>query len=190
MSRIAVAPVLAVVSGAALAHPFHAVSGGATAGFLHPFSGFDHLLAMVAVGLWAARRGGRALWLAPACFVGAMLAGGTAGFAGVLLPATEHLVAGSVLALGLFVALPRTPALGTGCAMIAAFGAFHGLAHAAELPASAPAVYYAAGFVAATALLHAAGVLVGRALRAAVLRATGIPIALAGVWLLAQVLAA
>ncbi|MGA8050669.1 MAG: HupE/UreJ family protein, partial [Burkholderiales bacterium] len=100
MSRIAVALVLAVASGATLAHPFHAVSGGAAAGFLHPFSGFDHLLAMVAVGLWAARLGGRALWLAPLSFVGAMLAGGLAGFAGLSLPATEHLVAGSVLALG------------------------------------------------------------------------------------------
>ncbi|MGH8736626.1 MAG: HupE/UreJ family protein [Burkholderiales bacterium] len=190
MHRIAVALVLAAFSGAVFAHPFHAVTGGASVGFLHPLTGFDHLLAMVAVGLWAARRGGRALWLAPCAFVGAMLAGGVAGFAGASFPATEHLVAGSVLALGLFVALPRTPSLGAGCAMIAAFGAFHGLAHAAELPASASAAYYAAGFVAATALLHAAGVFGGRALRATALRASGIPIALAGVWLVAQVFAA
>ena len=190
MHRIAVALVLAVFSSAAAAHPFHAVTGGAAAGFLHPFSGFDHLLAMIAVGLWAARRGGRASWLAPACFVGAMLAGGLAGFAGAAFPATEHLVAGSVLAFGLLLALPRTPSLGAGCAMIAAFGAFHGLAHAAELPASVSAAYYAAGLVAATALLHAAGVFAGRSLRAAALRATGIPIALAGAWLLAQVFAA
>jgi len=180
MSRIAVAFVLAAVSGFAFAHPFHGVAAGASAGFLHPFSGFDHLLAMVAVGLWAARRGGRALWLAPLSFVGAMLAGGLAGFTGLSLPAIEHLVAGSVLALGLLVALPRTPTLGAGCAMIAAFGAFHGLAHAAELPAGAPAAMYAAGFALATALLHAAGVLGGRALSAAALRATGISLALAG----------
>jgi urease accessory protein len=190
MHRAAIGLLLVLISSAASAHPFHAVTGGAAAGFLHPFSGFDHLLAMVAVGLWAARRGGRALWLAPACFVGAMLAGGLAGFAGASFPATEHLVAGSVLALGLFLALPRTPSLGAGCAMIAAFGAFHGLAHAAELPASATAAAYAAGFVAATALLHAVGVVSGRALRASALRATGIPIALAGAWLLAQVFAA
>ena len=189
MRRIAVALILAAFSGAALAHPFHGAQVSAAAGLLHPFTGFDHLLAMVAVGLWAARRGGRALWLAPCAFVGAMLAGGIAGFAGLSLPANEHLVAGSVLALGLFVALPRTPALGAGCAMIAAFGAFHGLAHAAELPANASAAAYAAGFVAATALLHSAGVFGGRLLRSAALRATGIPIALAGAWLLAQVLA-
>ncbi len=179
MHRIAVALFLAAICSAASAHPFHGTAGG-VAGFAHPFAGLDHLLAMVAVGLWAARRGERALWLAPLSFVGAMLAGGVAGFAGASFPATEHLVAGSVLALGLFVALPRTPALGAGCAMIAAFGAFHGLAHAAELPEGAPAAMYAAGFVLATALLHAAGVFGGRALSAAALRATGIPIALAG----------
>ena len=180
MRRFAIALLLATFCGAAAAHPFHGATAGAAAGFLHPYSGFDHLLAMVAVGLWAARRGGRALRLAPASFVGAMLLGGLAGFAGLALPATQHLVAGSVLALGLLLALPRTPSLAAGCALIAAFGAFHGLAHAAELPAGAPAASYAAGFVLATALLHAAGVLAGRTLPEYALRATGIPIALVG----------
>jgi urease accessory protein len=173
--------------GQALAHPFHGAGGGLAAGLSHPFLGFDHLLAMVAVGLWAARRGGRALWLAPAAFVGAMALGGLAGFVGATLPAGEHLVAGSVLALGLLLALPRTPALAAGVPLIALFGAFHGFAHASELPLQASAWRYAAGFLAATAALHAAGVMAGLRVTAASLRASGLPIALAGAWMLAGV---
>jgi urease accessory protein len=184
----------AVLSGVlcaapAFAHPFHGMHGGLSAGLTHPLLGFDHLLAMIAVGLWAAQRGGRALWLAPLAFVGAMALGGVAGFAGAMLPAGEHLVAGSVLALGLLLLLPRTPALGPGVALIALFGACHGFAHASELPHEASAFSYAAGFLLATAALHAAGVIGGTRLNAAGLRATGIPIALAGAWMLTGVAA-
>lgn len=171
----------------ALAHPFHGAGGGMWSGLAHPFLGFDHLLAMVAVGLWAARRGGRALWLAPVAFVGAMALGGAAGFAGATLPAGEHLVAGSVFALGLLLALPRTPTLAAGVTLIALFGAFHGFAHASELPHQASAFSYATGFLMATAVLHGAGVFGGTRLTATGLRASGIPIALAGVWMLTGV---
>lgn len=178
-----------LITAPALAHPVHGVGSGLAAGLGHPFVGFDHLLAMVAVGLWAARRGGRALWLAPAAFVGAMTLGGLAGFAGAALPASEHLVAGSVLALGLLLALPRTAALAAGVSLIALFGAFHGFAHASELPVQASAWTYAAGFLIATAALHAAGVLAGLRINARALRASGVPIALAGAWLLGSLAA-
>ncbi|MGA8051854.1 MAG: HupE/UreJ family protein [Burkholderiales bacterium] len=158
MSRIAVALVLAVVSGAALAHPFHGAADGAAAGFAHPFTGFDHLLAMVAVGLWAVQLGGRARWIVPGTFTGAMLAGGALGFAGLQPPFVEQMLAASVLVFGLLI-VTRTrlrPALGA--ALVGAFALFHGAAHAAELPHAASALAYAAGFCVATLCLHAAGI--------------------------------
>ncbi len=161
MNRAAIGFLLVLISSAANAHPFHAVSGGAAAGFLHPFSGFDHLLAMVAVGLWAAQLGGRARWIVPGAFVLAMLAGGAAGFAGLVPPFAEQMIAASGLVFGLLI-VTRTrlsPALGG--ALVGAFALFHGAAHAAELPAGASALAYVAGFCAATALLHAAGICAG-----------------------------
>jgi urease accessory protein len=160
MRRIAVGLFLATLSCAASAHPFHD-GAGAAAGFLHPFTGLDHLVAMFAVGLWAAQLGGRARWLVPLAFVGAMAAGGAAGFAGLVPPFAEQMVAASGLVFGLLI-VTRTrlsPALGG--ALVGAFALFHGAAHAAELPAAASALPYAAGFCAATACLHAAGVGVG-----------------------------
>ena len=173
--RYAVLPFLALFAGPASAHPSH------VSGFVHPFVGADHVLAMVAVGLWAAQLGGRWRWALPLAFVGAMTLGGLAGFAGFALPGVEPMLAASVLVLGLVVALGVRWRAG-GAALAAAFAVFHGMAHVAELPAGAGPAGYAAGFIAATALLHAAGVALGLAPRA---RLAGVPIALAGAWLLA-----
>ena len=158
MRRIAVALLLATFCGTAAAHPFHAVTGGAAAGFLHPFTGLDHLIAMLAVGVWAAQLGGRARWIIPMAFVGAMAAGGLLGFAGLVPPLAEQMIAASVAVLGLQIVTRTRLAPALGAALVGAFAVFHGAAHAAELPHAASALAYAAGFCAATALLHAAGV--------------------------------
>lgn len=172
-----------VASSSAIAHPGHAE--GALAGLMHPLTGADHLLAMVAVGLWAAQLGGRAQWLLPASFVGFLAAGGALGAAGVSLPMVEAGVVASVLLLGVLIgfavklkALPAALAVG-------AFALCHGYAHGMEMPASASGWLYGAGFVAASAALHAAGLGMGRAVlaRSTWLRASGAAIALAGVWL-------
>jgi urease accessory protein len=144
-------------SSAALAHTGleHAVSFAV--GFKHPWTGIDHMLAMVAVGLWAGLNGGRALWAWPAAFVGVMVAGGALGMTGVPLPMVEPGILASVIVLGLLIlAAARLPVV-LGGAVVAAFALLHGHAHGAELPADAAAVTYAAGFALATALLHALG---------------------------------
>ena len=161
MYRATIGLLLVLISSAASAHPLHAVTGGAAAGFLHPFTGLDHLLAMVAVGVWATQLGGRARRIVPGAFVAAMLAGGLLGFAGLVPPFAEQMVAASVLVLGLLI-VTRTrlsPALGG--TLAGAFALFHGAAHAAELPAAATALDYGAGFCAATVLLLAAGLVAG-----------------------------
>lgn len=139
---------------------------GIAAGFLHPFTGFDHLAAMLAVGVWSAlaapRAGGAAYLRAPLAFAALLLAGALLGGTGLQLPAVEPMIAASLLVLGLMVALrPALPAA-AGVALVGGFALFHGAAHGTEL-AGAGAL---AGMVAATALLHAAGLAVGHAVRA------------------------
>jgi urease accessory protein len=171
MYRFLITLLIAGLSTPALAHPFHGAAVGAAAGFLHPFTGLDHLLAMVAVGLWAAQLGGRARWILPAAFLVAMLAGGLMGFAALVPPFAEQMIAASGLVLGLLIVTRTYLPPSLGAALVGAFALYHGAAHAAELPATASALLYAAGFCAASALLLAAGVLGGRALlRAGVLR--------------------
>jgi urease accessory protein len=133
-------------------------------GFLHPLSGLDHMLAMVAVGLYAAHLGGRGLWLLPAAFVGAMLAGGLIGYAGVALPMVEPAIALSVVAMGAAIALGACLPTLAATVLVAAFAVAHGHAHGGEGGVAAAFLPYAAGFVAATALLHAAGIAAGLAL--------------------------
>jgi len=144
---------------AALAHTGHE-AGSLASGMMHPIGGLDHVLAMVAVGLWAAQAGGRAVWAAPLVFVGAMLAGGAMGMAGIGFSAVEPMILASIVVLGAVVALavrvPLVPAL----AVIALFGVAHGHAHGAEGPATGMAAY-AAGFALATAALHGAGLALG-----------------------------
>jgi urease accessory protein len=173
-----------LAANAAQAHLISAQGAGFAAGFAHPFSGLDHLLAMVAVGLWAAQLGGRARWLVPLAFMGAMAAGAGLALAGVRLPAVETGIASSVMILGLLVAISaRLPAV-TSAVLVGAFAVFHGHAHGTELPQAASEALYGAGFLLATAALHATGLGLGAALHrrlaSAWLRALGGGIAAIG----------
>ena len=144
----------------ALAHPGHDHAANFQAGFAHPLTGMDHMLAMVSVGLWAAVRGGKAVWAWPLAFLTAMTAGGALGLAGVQLPLAEPAILASVIVLGILVAAAVRAPLLAGAALIALFGLAHGYAHGAEAPAGA-AASYALGFLIVTAGLHLAGVAAG-----------------------------
>lgn len=178
-------------SSAALAHPGHSVSGLA-AGLMHPFSGLDHFLAMVAVGLWAAQgnikmRGGRKIWLLPATFMTMLVMGAGAAMHWQSLPLVETGIATSVLALGLLIALSLQFPMAISVAATALFGLMHGYAHGLELPESAVPLLYALGFLAATATLHLSGISVGIFARnrfAFLSKLTGIAIAASGIWML------
>ena len=149
-----------IFSTAAFAHPGHSDPGFA-GGFAHPLTGLDHLLAMVAVGLWASQLGGRALWVLPLTFLTIMAAGAALGFGGVALPWVEIGIAGSVLVLGALVALTLKPSLAVSLPLIALFALLHGYSHGVELPAGASWQTYGAGFMAATLALHLAGIGIG-----------------------------
>ncbi|UVE17519.1 HupE/UreJ family protein [Pseudomonas sp. LS44] len=171
----------------AFAHPGHGDSGLA-AGLAHPVFGLDHLLAMLAVGLWAAQQQGAARWALPSAFVASMLLGGLLGFEGLQLPFMETGIAASVLALGLLVALAVRPPLVLALMVTALFASAHGVAHGLELPALTSPWGYAAGFIAATAALHGAGYAVVRLLpqaAAPLVRLAGLASAGTGAWLLA-----
>ncbi|MCG3134871.1 MAG: hypothetical protein HMLKMBBP_02279 [Planctomycetes bacterium] len=184
MRRWALAlPAVAVLSGEAWAHPGH-VAPSFAGGFSHPVTGLDHVLAMLAVGLWAAQSGGRARWVLPAAFVAVMGVGGALGMAGVRLPGVEAGIAASVVVLGLLVACAARWPASASALLVAAFALLHGHAHGTELPAAASGSAYAAGFVLATALLHAAGLSIGHLAasrgRPHLLRTAGAGIAVAG----------
>jgi urease accessory protein len=171
---IRLAGLLVLAASPGLAH-----SGHETSGFAHPFTGVDHLLAMVGVGVWAsllAVKRPAAAYLVPASFIAMMLVGAAAGFAGIKLPLVEAAIVASVLVLGaLIVADVRLPSA-LAMAIVGLFAVFHGYAHALEAPASGTG-FYILGFVAATALLHVAGLGLGWVARRAVgdlgLRALG-----------------
>lgn len=170
----------------ALAHPGHD-HAGVMSGIAHPIFGLDHLLAMVAVGLWAAQQTGKARWALPLTFVATMLLGGLAGFAGIEMPLMETGIAGSVFALGLLVALAVRPPLPMAALLTALFAASHGVAHGLELPELSSPWGYAVGFVAATAALHALGYGLVRGLpqaAAPLVRIAGAVSAVTGAWLL------
>ena len=151
---------LALSTAPAFAHLNPEEHGSFMAGFSHPLFGLDHILVMVAVGLWASQIGGRALWLVPAAFVGTMALGFGLAVAGVDLPFVEPAILASVVALGLLVAMAARFDTIASAALVAAFALFHGHAHGGELGA-AGAASFGIGFVVATALLHAAGIAIG-----------------------------
>ena len=151
---------LALSTAPAFAHLNPQEHGSFMAGFSHPLFGLDHILVMVAVGLWASQIGGRALWLVPAAFVGTMAFGFGLAVAGVDLPFVEPAILASVVALGLLVAMAARFDTIASAALVAAFALFHGHAHGGELGA-AGAASFGIGFVVATALLHAAGSAIG-----------------------------
>ncbi|KGJ10381.1 HupE/UreJ family protein [Paracoccus versutus] len=146
---------------AALAHTGHGGGAPLVAGLSHPMGGADHLLAMLAVGLWAAGIGGRAIWALPLAFVAAMVAGGALGAAGVGLPLVEPVILASSIVIGAAIALALRPGLAMVLPVIAVFGMMHGHAHGIEGPAQGLAAY-AAGFALATAGLHGIGIALGR----------------------------
>jgi urease accessory protein len=149
----------------ASAHTGAGDTSGFGAGFVHPLGGIDHLLAMVAVGLWAAQLGGRAALAVPGTFVTLMLVGGFLGFSGVALPFVEQGILLSVLVMGILIAGAfRLPAL-SGAILVGLFALFHGHAHGSEMAAGLGATSYSLGFTAATLLLHVAGWGCGRALQ-------------------------
>lgn len=182
------AGVAMLLPGVALAHTGVGATGGLALGFAHPIGGLDHLLAMIAVGLFAATLGGRALWAVPATFVAVMALGGALGMLAFPLPYVELGIALSVVVLGLAVALRRPWPVAAAMALVAVVAVFHGHAHGAEMPVDASSLAYATGFVAATAVLHLVGIAAGLGvaktghLRARRLtRAGGAALALAGV---------
>ena len=155
-------------------------------GFLHPLTGLDHLLAMLAVGLWASQQRGRAVWQIPLAFVSVMALGGLLGIAGASIPGAELGIALSVLILGGLVAsfARFTPALSM--ALVGFFALFHGYAHGREMPASVGALPFSVGFMASTLLLHGAGLATGFYMRnQKAVRWAGATIALSGLCLLA-----
>jgi urease accessory protein len=186
---LAIAGLLVCASTPALAHTGLEHTFSFAAGLRHPFTGLDHLLAMVAVGLWAGVNGGRAVWAWPVAFVSVMLAGGALGIAGVPMPMVEPGILASVIVLGLMLLSTARLPVATGAALVAVFALLHGHAHGAELPSSAPALAYAAGFAIATALLVSLGLavapLAGRGRGRLLVRGAGALIAAAGVVLAA-----
>jgi urease accessory protein len=192
ITRILTALFLLAASGTAFAHPGHNVFGFA-AGLMHPFSGLDHLLAMVAVGLWAAqgntmKHGERKIWLLPATFMIMLAVGSAIAIQWQSLPLVESGIAASVLALGLLIALSLQLPATLSVVITALFGLLHGCAHGLELPQSAAPAEYALGFLAATASLHLSGIAAGLGMRqhhAPLSRLLGSAIAVNGACLLA-----
>ncbi|MQW67999.1 protein hupE [Sinorhizobium medicae] len=183
-SILIAAALLFTSSAPALAHLDPAEHGSLLAGLSHPFFGADHVLAMVAVGLWAAQIGGRALWSVPAAFVTTMMLGFALALLGAPLPFVEPAILGSVVALGLIVAMAVRLDVSMAAAVVAVFAIFHGHAHGGEL-GNAGAWSFAAGFLIATVLLHIAGLGLGMGLsrlanRGIVARILGGVTALAG----------
>ena len=183
---------IACVAVAAMLIPYGAYahvlneSGGSIAGFSHPFFGADHVLAMLAVGFWAAQTGARAMWAVPLTFVSMMGGGALVALAGIPLPVVESGTAASVLVLGLLVAFAIRLPLAAGMMVTGAFAVFHGHSHGSELPAMASPWLYVAGFLAATGLLHVSGIVTARVLNAKRLRFAGACVALAGAALIAS----
>ncbi len=175
----------------ALAHSGHGggfggeFGGGFISGFFHPIFGWDHVVAMVAVGLWGAFLGAPAIWILPVVFPMVMAFGGALGVLGVPIPAVETGIAASAVVLGVLIALAVRAPLWMAAIIVGAFAIFHGHAHGTELPSAANPIAYSIGFVIATGLLHLCGVafglLVGRPLGVAAVRTGGAAIAAAGV---------
>ena len=178
---------LGLAATPALAHLDPGAHGSFLAGLSHPVLGLDHVLAMIGVGLWGAVLGGRARWVLPTCFVGAMVLGFGLALMGVALPLVEPMVLASVLLLGLAVALMVRLPLGLAGPLAGLFGTMHGHAHGGEL-GSAGALAFGMGFVVATALLHAFGLFIAWGYskgmrRAALVRGMGWATALGGLWI-------
>jgi urease accessory protein len=152
---------LAFWTQSALAHPLKGEAIGFLTGFHHPISGLDHVVAMIAVGLWGAQLGAPAIWLLPVAFPMVMAFGGMLGLLGVPLPGTEIGIAASAIMLGAMVMLEVRPPLAFAAAAVSVFAIFHGYAHGSELPPGQNALLFSIGFVIATGCLHGLGISIG-----------------------------
>ncbi|RWC37811.1 MAG: HupE/UreJ family protein [Mesorhizobium sp.] len=158
-TRIAFAAImLGAACGPASSHMGVGSAVSFAAGLTHPLSGLDHVIVMVAVGLWAALKGGRALWAWPVAFLSLMLTGDALGIAGVPVPPVEPVIFASIVALGLLIAAAVDLSVAAGAIIIGFFAFFHGHAHGTEISETAGGLEYVIGFVLATALLHATGI--------------------------------
>jgi urease accessory protein len=183
-------PLLLLAASPALAHTGVGVIGGFQSGFQHPIFGIDHLLAMVAVGIWGAQLGSPAIWALPIAFPLIMTGGGLLALAGVGLPMVETTIAASVVVLGALIAIAARLPIWLAVVVVAIFALSHGHAHGTELPAAADPIAYSLGFVVATGMLHAIGIVIGLLIRwphgALALRVGGGAICAAGLWLLSS----
>lgn len=190
LASVGALALLTLSSHPAFAHTETGVAGGFISGFEHPVFGIDHLVAMVAVGLWGAQLGSPAIWVLPIAFPAVMAIGGLLGVLGIPLPMVEMLIAGSAVVLGLMVAFATRPPLVIAAAIVAAFAIFHGHAHGAELPEAANRLAYGVGFVLATGLLHLCGIIIGLAVKwpigARAVQACGVLISALGCYFLAS----
>jgi urease accessory protein len=178
---------------AAYAHPQKGEAAGFLTGFQHPISGLDHVLAMIAVGLWGAQLGAPAVWLLPVAFPMVMAMGGMLGLMGVPLPGVEIGIAASAILLGAAVMFEVRPPLAAAAVLVAFFAIFHGHAHGTELPPGQSGLLYSTGFVVATGLLHAVGISIGVVHRwlwgQKLLRVAGASVALGGFFFMWRVFA-
>ena len=185
--------VLALAPALAGAHEEAGQAAGFLAGLVHPVSGLDHVLAMIAVGLWGAVLGLPAIWVLPVAFPLVMAVGGLMGLLGFPLPGVEVGIAVSAIVLGVMVLAEVRPPLWLAAAIVAFFAVFHGHAHGRELPEGTSALLYSLGFVVATGVLHAVGILIGVAHRWAagrqIVRVAGGGVALAGLLFLWRAIA-
>lgn len=156
------AAALLLVSSMTFAHPGHEHTSSFMSGLSHPLGGLDHLLAMLAIGLWASSMKGRALWAVPTAFVLTMLAGGGLALAGLNLPFVEQGILLSVIVLGILVFAAKRLSFIACVAVAGSFALFHGAAHGVEMPVNANSAHYALGFAIATGGLHALGLGLGQ----------------------------
>ena len=193
MKKILFATLLVLGATPVFAHPGHGLTDSFAAGVAHPLSGLDHIAVMVAVGLWAALKGGRALWVWPAAFVGVMLIGGVLGMMHVALPFVEPGILASVVVLGLMVALAVDLPVWAGATIVAVFALLHGHAHGTEVAENVGGIEYMAGFTLATAMLHGVGIgfaqLMARAQLRPLIRVVGVACVLIGAGLYAGIIA-
>jgi urease accessory protein len=160
-SHFSVAMAALLVTQPAFAHEQAGMSGGLVSGLLHPLTGIDHLIAMVAVGIWGAQLGPPAIWVLPVTFPLVMAFGGVLGILHIALPMPELAIALSAVILGAAVAMRLRLPFAAAAVVVAVFAIFHGHAHGAELPGSADPLAYGVGFVVATGLLHLCGIAIG-----------------------------